>query len=63
MEIKSYTDNIQMHLTKGNYHAAFNLALSGLNECRRNRDQAGVNHFLENIKTITHTIVTEFDKE
>lgn len=63
MEIKSNTDNIQMHLKNGNYHAAFNLALSGLNECRKNRDQSGVNHFLDIIKTITHTIVTDFDKE
>jgi hypothetical protein len=63
MEIKSYTDIIQMHLKNRNYHAAFNLALSGLNECRRNRDQFGINHFLDIIKTITHSIVAEFDKE
>ena len=60
MNSKSYTDKIQMHIKDGNYHAAFNLALSGVNECRRNDDQTGVDHFLDIIKDITHRLVNEF---
>ena len=60
MDTKSYTDNIQMHVKSGNYHAALNLALSGLNECRRNDDQTGVDNFLGIIKDITQTLVNEF---
>lgn len=60
MEDKSYTDKIQMHVKEGNYHAAFNLALSGLNECHRNDDQSGVDDFLDIIKDITQKLITEF---
>jgi hypothetical protein len=60
MDTKSYTDKIQMHVKDGNYHAALNLALSGLNECRRNDDQTGVDNFLGIIKDITQTLVNEF---
>ena len=60
MNAKSYIDKIQIHLKEGNYHAAFNLAISGLNECRRNNDQTGVDNFLDIIKDITQTLATEF---
>jgi len=39
MDIESYTDKIQSFVNSGNYHAAFNIAISGLNECRSNNDQ------------------------
>lgn len=60
MNDKSDIDTIQMHVKEGNYHAAFNLALSGLNACRKNNDQTGVDNFLEVIKDITRSLVTEF---
>ena len=60
MNAKSYVDKIQNHVKEGNYHAAFNLALSGLNECRRNNDQTGVDNFLDIIKDITQRLTTEF---
>jgi len=39
MNIESEAENIQSFVDKGNYHAAYNIALSGLNACRRNNDQ------------------------
>jgi len=41
MDIESEKDKINMHVGKANYHAAINLAISALNECRRNNDQSG----------------------
>lgn len=60
MNSESYVDKIQIHVKEGNYHAALNLALSGLNECRRNNDQTGVDNFLDIIKDITQRLTTEF---
>ena len=60
MDIQSETDRIQSFVDIGNYHAAINLALSGMNECRRNSDQAGIDHFLGVIKAITNTLIQEF---
>ena len=60
MNAKSSTDEIQRHVKNGNYHAALNLALSGLNECRRNDDQTGVDNFIDIIKDITQTLAIEF---
>jgi hypothetical protein len=60
MNTISYVDKIQNHVKEGNYHAALNLALSGLNECRRNGDQTGVDNFINIIKDITQTLATEF---
>jgi hypothetical protein len=60
MDTESYIDKIHIHVKEGNYHAALNLALSGLNECRRNDDQAGVDNFINIIKNITQTLATEF---
>ena len=60
MNSESYVDKIQTHVKEGNYHAALNLALSGLNECRRNDDQTGVHNFIDIIKDITQILATEF---
>ena len=51
---------IQKHVDKGNYHAGINLAISAMNECRRNEDQAGVDIFLDFIKGIVATMADEF---
>ncbi len=60
MNIKSEKQNIQTHLDKGNYHAAINLAISAMNECRRNKDQAGVDEFIDFIKGIVDRLADEF---
>ena len=53
MDIESEKNRIESFIDKGNYHAAINLAISALNECRRENDQAGVDIF---IKVSRHVI-------
>lgn len=60
MDVESYTDRIQSFVNSGNYHAAFNIAISGLNECRTSNDQLGVNKFLSIIHGISVTMAHEF---
>ena len=60
MDIESEINHIREFVQNSNYHAAMNLSISALNECRRNNDQAGVNAFLDVIKGITDTLFAEF---
>ena len=60
MDIESYKDKIQPFVDDGNYHAAFNIAISGLNECRRNNNQRCINKFLSIISGIALTMAHEF---
>lgn len=60
MDIQSEKENIQQHVDKGNYHAAINLAISAMNACRRDNDQAGVDSFIAVIKGIVETLSDEF---
>ena len=60
MGIESEINNIREFVDKGNYHAAMNLSISAMNECRRNNDQAGVDAFLEVIKGIADTMIAKF---
>jgi len=60
MDIEAETEIIQQHIDKGNYHAAINLAISAMNECRRDQDQSGIDYFINMIKSIASTIGDEF---
>ena len=60
MDIQAEKNSIQTHLAKGNYHAAINLAISAMNECRRNEDQSGVDEFIEFIRGIVDRMADEF---
>ena len=60
MDIQSETNRIQEFVDKGNYHAAINIAISALNECRRIEDQAGVDKFIAVIRGIVNTMDNEF---
>lgn len=60
MDIESENERIQAFVDKGNYHAAINLALSAMNECRRTENQAGTNQFIEIIRGIVQTLSDEF---
>lgn len=60
MDIQSETKTIQEFVDKGNYHAAINIAISALNESRRNNNQADINTFLDVIKGIANTMAEEF---
>ena len=63
MDIESEINRIQGFVGQGNYHAAINIALSGLNECRRTNDQAAVDKFLDIIKNIVQTLVDEYGSQ
>ncbi len=56
MNIESEIKIIQEFVDKGNYHAAMNISISALNECRRNKNQPGINRFLDVIKGIANTM-------
>jgi len=62
MNIEAETEKIQAFVQRGNYHAAYNIALSGLNACRRidNHNQAGVDSFIEVIRDIVDALDGEF---
>lgn len=60
MNIESEIETIQAFVEKGNYHAAINIALSAMNECRRNKDQPGIDRFIGIIKGIAQTLDDEF---
>jgi len=63
MDIVGYTDETQDFVEEGNYHAALNIALSGLNECRRNGYHVCVDKFVGIIKDIALTLEREFGSQ
>ncbi|GMR08739.1 MAG: hypothetical protein BMS9Abin26_1746 [Gammaproteobacteria bacterium] len=63
MDTESDTDKIDMFVKAGNYHAAFNIAISALNECHRNKDQEGADKFVGIIKEITRVLAREFSSK
>jgi len=63
LNIELEIDRIQDFVDKGNYHAAMNIALSALNECRRNDDQASVDKFIDIIKGIAQMLAKEFGSQ
>lgn len=60
MDIETEIKQVQGFVAKGNYHAAYNIALSALNECRRNNDQQGVDQILICIQDIVDSLKNEF---
>lgn len=63
MTIEQESVKIQEFVDRGNYHAAYNIALSGLNQCRRENDQAGVDRFIEIIRGIVDALAAEFGSQ
>jgi hypothetical protein len=63
MDLDAQAKVVQGFVDKGNYHAAYNIALSGLNACRRNNDQAGIDRFIDIIKTVVDSLATEFGSQ
>lgn len=60
MDLLSEKTLIYEFVEKGNFHAAMNIAISAMNQCRKDNDQAGVNVCLEIISDITHVMVEAF---
>ena len=63
VNIESESKKIQSFVDKGNYHAAYNIALSGLNACRRNNDQAGSDRFIDIIRGVVESLAAEFGSQ
>ena len=63
MNFEKYEQEVRGFVGRGNYHAAINIALSGLNECRRNNDQAGVDRCLDVIRSVIDALAGEFGSE
>lgn len=63
MDIVGYTDETRGFVEEGNYHAALNIALSGLNECRQNGYHVCVDKFVGIIKDIALTLKREFGSQ
>ena len=60
MDIDNEIAVIEQFVEKGNYHAAMNIAISALNQCRREQDRAGVERFIEVIQGIASTMAERF---
>ena len=60
MNFDAYKDEVQDFVDRGNYHAAINVALSGMNACRNEQDQAGVDRCLGVIEGVIRQLVLEF---
>ena len=60
MNIEEEAENIRQFVDRGNYHAAYNIALSGLNACRRDDDQDGVDRFIGIIRDIVDSLAAEY---
>ncbi len=52
MDVGAEKARIESFAEAGNFHAAFNLAISALNACRRDGDQEGVEEFLAVIREL-----------
>ena len=63
MDIESEAKNVQKFVREGNYHAAYNIALSGLNACRRNHDQEGIDQFINIIRAVVDSLAAEFGSQ
>jgi hypothetical protein len=63
MDIELEAERINGFVQKGNYHAAYNIALSGLNACRRENNQDGIDHFIGIIRGVVDALAAEFGSE
>jgi hypothetical protein len=63
MNIEAEAEKVRGFVDKGNYHAAYNIALSGLNACRRNNDQAGTDQFIDIIRAVVDSLAAEFGSQ
>lgn len=60
MDLEREAERVESFVEVGNFHAAMNIAISAMNECRRNGDQPGVDRFLATIRGIVETMEGEF---
>ena len=58
--MNTYREEVLGFVDKGNYHAAINVALSGMNQCRKEHDQKGVDQCLHIIEDVIRKLVQEY---
>ena len=58
--MNTYRAEVLGFAEKGNYHAAINVALSRVNQCRREHDQNGIDECLHVIEDVIRKLVQEF---
>ena len=63
MNFESEAERVREFIDRGNYHAAYNIALSGMNACRRDDDQPGVDRFIELIRGVVDSLAAEFGSQ
>ena len=56
MNIEAYREKVRGFAARGNYHAALNVALSALHECRRSNDQGAVDQCIGIIREVVDTL-------
>lgn len=60
MNMNTYREEVLGFAQKGNYHAAINVALSGVNQCRKEHNQKGIDECLHVIEDVIGKLVQEF---
>lgn len=60
IDIDTEAERIRDFVRRGNYHAAYNIALSALNACRRANDRSGVEFFIDVIREVVDALAEEY---
>jgi hypothetical protein len=60
LETEAEIKRVREFVADGNYHAAYNIALSAMNACRRAGDQDGVDDCIDLIREIVAALADEF---
>jgi hypothetical protein len=63
MDIEAEAKRVRGFVDDGNYHAAYNIALSAMNACRREGNQAGTDYFIDLIRGIVEALASEFGSD
>ena len=63
MDIELEIERIDEFVQNGNYHAAYNIALSGMNACRKENNQDGINCFIDIIRGVVDSLAAEFGSQ
>jgi hypothetical protein len=63
VNIELEAERIDEFVKKGNYHAAYNIALSGMNACRHENNQDGIDHFIDIIRGVVDSLAAEFGSQ
>ena len=60
MDLDAEAKHIQQFVEQGNFHAAYNIALSALNDRRKHQDQAGIDYFIQVIYGVVDALAEQF---